>query len=196
MAFTETDEQIRRQNILRSGATAVTCMLSKDANGLRHIHTANVGDSRAILVRSRAALRLTLDHKPDLPEEQQRITAAGGHVIAGRVNGVLAVSRAFGDFILKENQIVTVKPYVNETPLVANDTHVIMACDGVWDVMSDQEAVDFVLDFLERADQEVSARVLSGSELNHRLQEAAAALVAEALARHTTDNVTVIIVEL
>ena len=86
-----------------------------------------------------AAVALSVDHKPNLREERLRIEDAGGVVVwAGtwRVSGVLAVSRAFGDRPLKRYIIPT--PHVREEVLSPGDDCVILASDGVWDVISNQ----------------------------------------------------------
>ena len=89
------------------GSTAVTCMLQPPAapGGPRRLLVANLGDSRCCLVRGDgSAVALSDDHKPNRPDERARVQAAGGHVVfAGcwRVQGDLAVSRAFGDSHLK-----------------------------------------------------------------------------------------------
>ncbi len=87
------------------------------------------------------------DHKPNRPDERQRIESAGGVVVwAGtwRVGGVLAVSRAFGDRMLKK--YVVAIPDIKEEALAVHDEFIIMASDGLWDVFENQEAVDFVRD--------------------------------------------------
>jgi serine/threonine protein phosphatase PrpC len=106
--------------------------------------------------RGGKAIRLTVDHKASLPEEAKRITDAGGFVGRNRVNGVLAVSRALGDHMLKENDVVTAVPYCQETELTDEDSFLVLACDGVWDVITDQEAVDFVL-------QKAEATLMNGA---------------------------------
>ena len=114
-SYLATDGQLRRQNILRSGTTSVTCVVRKEPDSnKRMLFTANVGDSRAILVRNTEAVRLTIDHKASLPEEAKRIQEAGGFIGRNkRVNGVLAISRALGDHMLKENTaVVSAEPYV------------------------------------------------------------------------------------
>ncbi|CAL6064223.1 Protein_phosphatase 2C [Hexamita inflata] len=83
-------------------------------------------------------LRLSKDHKPDLPEEKRRIESVGGYVHQGRVLSTLAVARGFGDFTYKPS--VTCSPYINVYTLQKQDAWVIVCCDGVWDVLSDVDA--------------------------------------------------------
>lgn len=76
------------------------------------------------------------DHKACDAEEQARVEALGGFVIRRRVMGVLAVARAFGDFLLKK--YVPAQPYTSTTKLDARSQFIILACDGIWDVLEDQ----------------------------------------------------------
>lgn len=108
----------------------------------RVLYAANVGDARAVLCRGGKAVRLTYDHKGSDKQEAKRITDAGGFVMSGRVNGVLAVTRSLGDSSMKE--FVVGAPYTTETELCEEDEFVILACDGLWDVATDQAAVDLV----------------------------------------------------
>ena len=113
---------------------------------------ANAGDSRAVLCRNGAALPLSEDHKPALERESSRIEQAGGWVTAqGRINGNLNLSRALGDLKYKGNaelppsaQIITAEPDVRAHTLTEQDEFLVLACDGIWDCMSNQEVVDFV----------------------------------------------------
>ena len=93
----------------------------------------------------------------------------------GRVLGVLAITRSLGDHCMK--QYVVAEPYVSEKTikLSSNDhpSFLILACDGLWDVLSDQEAVDFVLKY------------------QHEKENISQHLINEALRRGSTDNVTV-----
>ena len=109
------------------------------------------GDSRCVLSRRGEAHALTLDHKPILYEEAQRIIKAGGFVRDNRINGALNVSRTIGDLDFKRNaalphteQMVVATPDVVAVQLQAGDEFLIVACDGIWDVLSNQQAVDFV----------------------------------------------------
>jgi len=208
--YLTTDGQLRRQNILKSGTTAVTCVIRMEGDK-RMLHTANVGDSRAVLCRDKKAVALTIDHKPTLPEETKRIRAAGGDVRGKRVNGVLAVSRALGDHLmLKENDVVSASPYVTTTELTDLDDYLILACDGVWDVMSNQDACDYVYNQIRtltwNGDLGQEGKMMargwkpaSGAEslqVNKILQDTAKGLVGQALELRSQDNVTVMVIKL
>lgn len=131
-----------------AGTTAVAAIIRNNT-----IHVANAGDSRCVASVAGLAEPLSWDHKPANEEEARRIIAAGGWVEFNRVNGNLALSRALGDFIFKKNpdktaeeQIVTALPEVTSRPLTPAHEFVILACDGIWDVLSNQEVVDFCRD--------------------------------------------------
>lgn len=131
----------------RSGCTATTVLITKS-----HIICANSGDSRTVMCKDGAAVPLSFDHKPSNEGEKLRIEGAGGSVMMNRVNGDLAVSRALGDFVYKgnndlppEKQMVSPEPEIIIKDRSPQDQFVILACDGVWDVMSNQDACDFVL---------------------------------------------------
>jgi len=131
----------------RSGTTAVCVMLSPE-----QIFFANCGDSRAILCSDGKVTFSTQDHKPINPEEKARIQNAGGSVMIQRVNGSLAVSRALGDFEYKNvqgkgpcEQLVSPEPEIFEVKrALTKDEFLILACDGIYDVMSNEELADFV----------------------------------------------------
>jgi serine/threonine protein phosphatase PrpC len=93
---------------------------------------------------------LTELHRPTLGSEAQRITAAGGKVMFGRVQGILAVSRAFGDLSFKSPANGSALDFVSADPFVAKervrleDQFLVIACDGLWDKLTYQEVTDMV----------------------------------------------------
>ncbi|GAA5911160.1 hypothetical protein JCM8208_005742 [Rhodotorula glutinis] len=141
----------------------------------RTLYTANVGDARAVLSRGGRAVRLTYDHKGSDAKEAKRISDAGGFVLNNRVNGVLAVTRSLGDSSMKE--FVVGSPFTTETTLGPQDEWLIVACDGLWDVCSDQEAVDLIKDI--ECPQEASQKLLD-----------------HALSSFSTDNLSILCVRL
>jgi len=195
-AFNITDQEMIRRSITSSGCTACVCLLQEERHA-RVIYTAHLGDSRAVMARGGAATRLTsmTDHKADDPMEGKRVIEAGGHIINNRVNGMLAMTRALGDFILKmpvlPNDVVSNVPDITSTDLTQQDTFVINACDGLWDVVTDQQAIDIVNQSLR--DLEPFKRQLQheGRSLAEIL---ARNLIEEALARGSTDNVSCVVI--
>ncbi|KAL2944374.1 putative protein phosphatase 2C 39 [Bienertia sinuspersici] len=173
-AYRITDDKILEQSadLGRGGSTAVTAILLN----CQKLVVANLGDSRAIICRNGKAKQLSVDHEPD--SERQDIEDRGGFVTkfpgdVARVDGQLAVARAFGD--------KTIKVHLSSEPdvvfeVIDDDTEfIILASDGIWHVMNNQEAVDCVKNVKEA-------------------RAAAKALIEEALNRNSTDDISVIVV--
>lgn len=133
-----------------AGCTAVVAFYNRVR---RYLSVANCGDARCVLSRKRTAIKMSIDHRPSVPSERQRIENAGVTVYDNRVDGVLAVSRAMGDHSFKRDHAknkskakmpVTALPDFKSVDITDDDEFLILACDGLWDVMTDQEAVDYV----------------------------------------------------
>jgi len=109
------------------------------------LYIANVGDSRAVISSRGIATRVTTDHKPDLPAERERIEKLGGWVKNGAITGSITVSRSLGDFSYKP--FIICDPDVFGPFRYLDDEYqfLILACDGLWDVVTDQEAVEIAL---------------------------------------------------
>ncbi|CAM6019925.1 unnamed protein product [Sphagnum balticum] len=173
-AYKQTDQDYLKTEISQSrdaGSTASTAVLVGD-----RLLVANVGDSRAVICRGGKAVALSTDHKPNRTDERQRIEDAGGVVMwAGtwRVGGVLAVSRAFGDRLLK--QYVVADPEIQEDTIKEGVDFLVLASDGLWDVVTNQDAVSMVATIPDA-------------------EEAATKLTGEAFRRGSADNITCVIV--
>ena len=138
--------KVAREIVNNVGCTAVVALFQ----GSR-LYVANAGDSRCVLGRAGKAVDMSLDHKPDLPEELARIRMAGACVIEGRVNGNINLSRSLGDLEYKnahslspERQAVTAYPDVQMIVLAPDDDFIVLCCDGIWDILSSQDCVDFI----------------------------------------------------
>ncbi|XP_027160503.1 probable protein phosphatase 2C 9 [Coffea eugenioides] len=173
-AYERTDQAIlsHSPDLGRGGSTAVTAILVN----ARVLWVANVGDSRAVLSRRGHAIQLSIDHEPNT--ERGSIEDRGGFVSnmpgdVARVNGQLAVSRAFGDKNLKSH--LRSDPDVTNASIEAETDVLILASDGLWKVMSNQEAVDI-------------ARKIKDP------QKGAKQLVMEALHRESKDDISCIVV--
>lgn len=149
------DEEMKEE---LAGTTAI-CVIIKD----KKLYCGNVGDSAIASVRGRVQ-NLSYDHKPNNELEAKRIVAAGGWVEFNRVNGNLALSRALGDFVFKKNdakkaeeQIVTAYPDVDIKELTSDHEFMLLACDGIWDVLSNEEVLEFVR---ARIAQQISPEII------------------------------------
>ncbi|KAL1137164.1 hypothetical protein V6Z11_A12G288900 [Gossypium hirsutum] len=191
-SFEKMDEEVSRGRLGEEmvGSTAVVAVVG---NG--KVVVANCGDSRAVLSRGGVAVALSFDHKPERPDELERVEAAGGRVInwnGHRVLGVLATSRSIGDGYLKP--FVICKPEVNIRELTDGDEFLILASDGLWDVVSNKVACQVVRKCLNSRVRRKSIAIVDGNR--NRAAGAAAVLVELAMARGSKDNISVIVVEL
>ena len=144
---------------------------------------AHVGDCRAVLSEAGVAVQLTEDHHPDVPSEKARVEAAGGWIAKNRVNGVLAVTRSFGDVMYKtydpsmpppefygdeediesgiwakRNQVISM-PDILELDILPSYEFVILASDGLFEIFSCSQIVSFVRDELfKHGDAQRAAR--------------------------------------
>ncbi|KAL8256625.1 hypothetical protein R6Q59_031692 [Mikania micrantha] len=173
-AYLKTDEAIlsHEKGLGRGGSTAVTAVL---VNGQR-LWVANLGDSRAVISKGGKAIQLTTDHDPNT--ERASIEHKGGFVSnmpgdVPRVNGQLAVSRAFGDISLKCH--LRSDPAIQDTIVDAKTDLLMLASDGLWKVMENQEAVNI-------------ARKIKDP------QKAAKRLISEALKRDSKDDISCVVV--
>eukprot|EP01090_Pellita_catalonica_P005943 TRINITY_DN16149_c0_g1_i1.p1 TRINITY_DN16149_c0_g1~~TRINITY_DN16149_c0_g1_i1.p1 ORF type:complete len:471 (-),score=113.15 TRINITY_DN16149_c0_g1_i1:24-1436(-) len=167
----------------KNGSTAVLAVILE-----RHLYIANLGDSEAVLGKRKEGgfegVCITVKHKPTEKAEKDRIKAQGGHVVFGRLFGDLAISRSLGDADYKkplsDADFVSAEPYTSRVALSHTaDDFLILACDGVWDKVSYQEAADLVG---------------TSRDEGKKPAECAKALSDKALANGTKDNVTAIVV--
>ncbi len=148
-AFLETNALMKKENV-QGGTTALCALFIGDS-----CYVANAGDSRGVLVENGVAIRYTIDHRPDLAEEEKRVRELGGTIttsvdkygkVTTRLAGRLAVSRSLGDF--------SFEPYISAEPQIRGPFHfgqqkkdffLILACDGLWDKLSDEEAAKIAI---------------------------------------------------
>jgi serine/threonine protein phosphatase PrpC len=173
IAFARTDKELRKSEVAGdSGATAVVALVRHRDDG-KWVYVANCGDARATIIRSGGgAVQISKDHKPTDPDEAEKLKGKT-FVTGGKVGGVLGVSRAFGDFSLKE--YITVEPQIAKTEITPHDSALIIACDGLWDVCSNNDV----------------SQITKGLPTAQAMAEE---LVKQALERGSTDNVSVLVV--
>jgi len=176
-AFKELDTMwltVATTNNYDDGCTAICAIIIGQI-----LYVANVGDSRAVLACSGKAFEMSEDHKPGREDEKKRIENLGGRIIyygTWRVEGVLAVTRAIGDRRLKK--YVSAVPEIKQRKLQVGDDFLILATDGVWDVLSSQEAVEVIL------------------ECGDDTREMARRLTETAYKRGSMDNITSLVIDL
>ncbi|KAL7112427.1 hypothetical protein ACP275_04G003200 [Erythranthe tilingii] len=161
-----------------SGTTALTALVIG-----RLLMVANAGDCRAVLCRKGEAIDMSKDHRPTYPSERKRVEELGGFIDDGYLNGVLSVTRALGDWDMKfprgSSSPLIAEPEFRQIILTEEDEFLVIGCDGIWDVMSSQQAVSLVRRGLRRHDDP---------------EQCAKDLVMEALRLNTFDNLTVVVV--
>mmetsp|Transcript_148757 Transcript_148757/g.273090 ORF Transcript_148757/g.273090 Transcript_148757/m.273090 type:complete len:673 (+) Transcript_148757:107-2125(+) len=203
-AFLQTDKEIlsmaERKKFEQVGSTAVTALLHgnpKLGTALRLV-VANLGDSRAVLCRAGQAVAASEDHKPQRIDEKKRIERAGGLVLqvrgawrvaastnpnsmsksARREYQGLAMTRSFGDLYFKKPTLLSVaEPEIQIIPLTDKDLFLVLATDGIYHVLSNQEVVDLALKHWDDPD------------------EAAKQVVRTAYKRGSEDNLTVLVIQ-
>jgi len=176
-AFQQTDNNwlhiAKKQNI-DAGCTALVCLLyGPDEKGELRLVTAHAGDTRAVMVRGGAAKALTRDHKPNDKKEKDRIKRAGGmveqvggawRVLSQQKDGLmgLSTSRAFGDIRLKQpKQLVLSEPDIATYTIdLERDLALVLATDGVWDVVSSDDAVRIVETNISRSPKKAASALV------------------------------------
>mmetsp|Transcript_45951 Transcript_45951/g.73921 ORF Transcript_45951/g.73921 Transcript_45951/m.73921 type:complete len:388 (+) Transcript_45951:26-1189(+) len=171
-AYLKTDKELMMQiyaekpPIPKDGSCATTALIHDAQCWL-----ANVGDSKAVLGRRHSvknekirAIRLTTDHSPMILSERKRIEGYYGYVDAeGRVMGQLGVSRSFGDYKTKKFGVIA-QPALTKFTISKLDQFLLMASDGLWDVFSPEEAVNFIHSFLQMEQCKRSSSALTGRQ--------------------------------
>ena len=170
------------------GSTALITIFYKKNNKINYF-IMNVGDCRAVKCdNSLKAIQLSKDHKPHLIDEKKRIESIGGNIeydgYDWRIKD-LSVSRAFGD--IDATPFVTHKPEIFKYSLIKNDKFLILACDGLWDILSNQDAVNFVKNELVKIDKLTDMTGYSKNNIANSLAN-------HAIEKGSNDNVSIIIV--
>ena len=144
--FKELDIEIKKLDLVSMGSTACIIHIIKETPSKLVVHCANCGDTRASLISPMKFKRLSYDHRADDEEEKRRVQNSGGTIINNRVMGALMLSRAFGDFELKSFG-VKCEPFYSYTEIDLNEKNqfIILACDGVWDLNTEQDFQQLIM---------------------------------------------------
>ena len=167
----------------------------------KKIFFANAGDSRAVICKMGVGYQMSHDHKPDWAKEKNRIYKSGGWVNEGRIKGNLNLSRSLGDFEYKQDknlsakdQMITAYPEINIELLDDTCEFIILACDGIWDCLTPQEACDFVRNKLQDENGQEKTDVKISKIVEEMMDEA----IAEDINNENgigCDNMTCIIIQ-
>ncbi|KAI0559949.1 protein phosphatase 2C [Gracilaria domingensis] len=160
------------------------------------VYCVNVGDSRAVVIRPDDVKQLSMDHRCDLPRERHRIERAGGLIVGGMLNGYISMSRAIGDDDLKAHRNITRFPGMDAKPkrfgeelfiaepdvecfsVDVSDLVCIIASDGVWNKLGNQQVMKLVR-------KQISKRMSAESIARH--------IVSKAISKGSKDNVTALV---
>ena len=168
-AFNKIDEELKFYDSEYTGSTA-TLVLIQD----NKIYCANVGDSRAYIIYDNNIKQITVDHKCSVPEEAERIIKAGGKITKNRVQGQLVLSRSLGDLYVKKYGVTNL-PDISMNKIDYNIKYVVIASDGVWDVVDENT-------------------VLNMSKMKKNAEDFCKELVKLAIEKETKDNVSCIVI--
>lgn len=165
-----------------------TCLvvIHYNYNSFNYITVINSGDSRCVLCRDNTSIPLTKDHKPHWPEEKRRIENLGGKIYFDGVDyriKDLSVSRAFGD--LDALPYLTNMPDIFRYKIEKSDKFLILACDGLWDVLSNSEVSNYILN--ECYDDKLNERINKDINIAKKLAE-------YAISKGSMDNITILII--
>ncbi|PWA54101.1 hypothetical protein CTI12_AA438750 [Artemisia annua] len=175
-AFLQADQNLKEECSISDycGTTALTVLVLG-----RHLLISNAGDCRVVISRKGVAKQMSNDHRPSNLLEKKRVEELGGYFEDGYLNGELAVTRALGDRCMKSESPLIAEPEMTQMVLTKDDEFMIIGCDGIWDVMSNEEAVSLVRKQLMQ---------------HNDPQRCATELINQALRLHTSDNLTAIVV--
>lgn len=180
--------ELKTKHTRASAETGSTCcmVIQYKKDECYYLQVLNSGDSRAIICRNNMAMTLTRDHKPNLFEEKARITALGGEIefdgVDWRIEG-LSVSRAFGD--TNAEPYLTCMPDMFKYKLTKDDKFMVVCCDGLVDVFSNDYIVNYIL--------ENCYDFITGKRINQNVN-IAKKIAEHAIIKGSSDNVSVLIV--
>ena len=161
--FLKCDRQLLQCGAMQVGTTVAVCLCLPGPSGQLELHAANAGDSRIVLISEHAPTRLSVDHVATDPVEVRRVQELGGRVVNQRVGSVLAVTRALGDHALKSGSGLTADPHCVAHTCGVADRFVLLASDGLWDILSDGDAHRIVLQHAHLAPSEIAAKLVQAA---------------------------------
>ena len=136
--FNDLDELCLKSNCIEIGNTATVVYIND-----KKLYCGNVGDSSAVIVYNEEVMKITYNDRCDDAEEKNRILKAGGKIINKKLNDILCVTRAIGDFDLKQKGLINI-PHLYRREITYSDKYVIIASDGIWDVVTNEMILNII----------------------------------------------------
>ena len=184
-AFRDLDQDLQKKNIecYKTGSTAVSALIYEG-----DLLVANIGDSEALLITSNSWKLMTIRHRAEDQKEKERVESLGAEVKNNRLQGKLAVTRAFGDSYFKiphrRDNFVTAEPHIKIVSINPNYRYLILGSDGLWDMLPKEKVAEFVQ---------------LGANKGHAPEKIAKKLVIKALKQsykgNVQDNIAVIVIQ-
>lgn len=156
--FIRLDKEAKEQKCLFDGTTLTLVYISS-----KMLYCANVGDSTCIIVTNDSARKISYDHKCTDESEIKRVTASGGKFIDNRIEGIIAITRTIGDHELKGKGL-SCDPYIYKQTIGDNDKYIILASDGVWDVVMPEDIFDICKEY--KTSESIVEEIVSQSVKN------------------------------
>ena len=141
--FENVDKCFELEKYNQIGSTACVCFFTKEKNK-KCFYCANIGDTRCVVIQKNNAKRISYDDRATDKNEIERVKKSGGIIFGGRVYGQLMLTRAFGDFELKNYGVICI-PHIEKYEINYDDKYVIIASDGVWDVLNEDDVFNISL---------------------------------------------------
>ena len=174
--FEEIDEELKKRKYFQIGSTASIIYITKIKNETKILYCINIGDTKCILAHTKGSRKLSYDDLVSDENERYRIINEGGYIKNGRIHGRLMVSRAFGDWEFKSYGVICT-PHVTKIDINDNYKYVIMASDGIWDVLDDLDVYKMTLT----------------AENSQKLCDK---IIQEAIEKDSTDNLSCFVIKL
>ena len=169
------DEKLDDEYYNLIGSTACVVYITKE-NSKKCFYCANVGDTRCVLIRSNGAKRISYDDRATDVLESNRVKSEGGIIFGGRIYGQLMLTRAFGDSGLKKYGVICT-PHIKRVEIDFEDKYIIIASDGVWDVIDENEVYEYSL-------------------ISHNSKELCDIIVKNSINKGSTDNISCFVIKL
>ena len=162
-SFIEIDSQIKSLHCPSTGSTGCVVHIVRYSESSYKVYVANIGDTRCSLISPVSYQRLSYDDKASDQKEKDRVLSLGGTITNDRVNGELMLTRAFGDFDLKDKGLIS-EPHVisKEIDLNVKNQFLILACDGIWDVLSEDDIMQIIM-FNNKESEDLARNIMKSA---------------------------------